>query len=204
MDILQIKEKLPKDFYDRYNLLYGSAEEEKKRSGYLLKIVENLFPAELDFNRYPVYFCIVDSREADATFISPDSSEWKNVSVVMLTNELFSLVQNEDQLAFVLGREIILLQKFFNQTVSSAGYEQNDLDFVCLERMAKAGYNINEAGKLITHILINGQKYDALATKLSQTFKPGQDNEKRINTINFKIGQLETSYLKQNKNLNGG
>ena len=202
MDILQIKEKLPKDFYDRYNLLYGSAEEEKKRSGYLLKIVENLFPAELDFNRYPVYFCIVDSREADATFISPDSSEWKNVSVVMLTNELFSLVQNEDQLAFVLGREIILLQKFFNQTVSSAGYEQNDLDFVCLERMAKAGYNINEAGKLITHILINGQKYDALATKLSQTFKPGQDNEKRINTINFKIGQLETSYLKQNKNLN--
>ena len=201
MDILQIKEKLPKDFYDRFKLLSCSSGEEEQHWAYLKKIAEKLFKDGIDFNKHPVFFCITDSPAADACFVSPDLIDTQNLSAITITKGLFSLIRNEEQLAFILSRELIALQKFFNLVPPTTGVEKNDPDFICLEKMAAAGYNINEAGKLIAHILINGQKFDSLAAKLSKSSEDEIDNESRISTIELKIAQLENFYQKQNKDI---
>ena len=94
-----------------------------------------------------------------------------------------------------------MLQKFFNLLPPAIGVEDNNPDFICLEKMAAAGYNINEAGRLIAHILINGQKFDSLVAKLSKSSEDEIDNESRINAIELKITQLENFYQKQNKDI---
>lgn len=201
MNIAQMKEKLPKNFYDRFKLLYGTANEEEKQCRYLEKIAETLLKETFDFKQHPVYFCVSASKEADVCFIAPDSIDLNSLSIIMVTKGLFSLVQNEDQLAFLLGRELDQLQKFFNSTSLISGLEENDADFICLERMAAAGYNLTEAGRITTHILTNGQRYDHLASKLSQTLAEDGNNESRINAIELKIKQLETFYQKKGKDI---
>ena len=201
MDILQVKEKLPKDFYDRFKILSASSHEEEQYWAYLKKIAENLFKDGLDFNKNPVFFCVNDSPAADACFISPDLTDVENLSVITVSKGLFSFVRNEDQLAFILGRELVLLQKFFNLLPPAVGEEENNPDFICLEKMAAAGYNISEAGRMIAHILINGQRFDSLAAKLSADCENHTDNEGRINTFEIKIAQIENVYQKQNRDI---
>lgn len=201
MDIVQIKEKLPKDFYDYFKVLSNSESEEKQHYAYLKKIAGKLLKDSIDFKTHPVFFCITDEKEADIRFIAQDSVARNNISVIAATKGLFALLRNEDQLAFMLGRELILMQKFFNLLPPADDIKENDCDFICLEKMAAADYSLREAGKLIAHILTNGQQYNSLAEKLSTSTESHTDNETRINAVELKITQLEKFYQKQNQNI---
>ncbi len=198
MNILQIKEKLPNDFYDCFKLLFTSGTKEEHSYAYLKKLAESFLKNDFDFNRHPVFFCITDTPETDAEFVSPDSVDTGDISAITISKNVFNLVRNEDQLMFILGRELLLLQKFFNLLPPDNGMEKQDLSFICLEKMAAAGYNINEAGKIIEHVLTNGQRYGSLAAKILDAPENHGDNEYRINTIKLKIVQIENLYQKQN------
>ena len=71
-----------------------------------------------------------------------------------------------------------------------------------MEKMINAGYNIFEARKLISHVLINTDKYPILAQKIADELGEYANNESRLNALDLKIKTLEEKYQKQNIDIN--
>ena len=69
MDVAKIKEKIPVDLIERLKVVSGTAEEEQQRQDYLQGICQRLMSDDIDFERYPVYFCIVDDENPNAAFV---------------------------------------------------------------------------------------------------------------------------------------
>ena len=164
MDIEQLKKNLSSDLYDRIKIIDGSVNDEQTRHNYLEKIAKLLFKDSFDLNQNQVFFCISENPAPDAAFVFSQkkdlSSEDKPTPVFYITTGLLNIVQNEDQLAFILNTEIKRIPPYFSSNgIINAGSEALDSDIAGLERMINAGYNINEARKLISHVLINAEKY---------------------------------------------
>ena len=69
MDIAKIKEKIPADLIEELKVVSGTAEEEQQRQDYLQGICQRLMGDDIDFERYPVYFCVVDDKNPNAAFV---------------------------------------------------------------------------------------------------------------------------------------
>jgi hypothetical protein len=69
MDITKIKEKIPTDLIEELKVVSGTVEEEQQRQDYLQGICQRLMGDELDFERYPVFFCVVDNDTPNAAFV---------------------------------------------------------------------------------------------------------------------------------------
>ncbi|MBQ2811526.1 MAG: M48 family metalloprotease [Alphaproteobacteria bacterium] len=214
MDIRKIKEKIMPELYDELKILNGSEDEQQQRQDYLQGICQRLMADEFDFERYPVYFCIVDDKEPNAAFVpvARDKQEKGNKSdypTIFVTKGLFELAQNEDQLAYILGHELGHLRQDFLDDEESRylGHQNSKLeemssDLGSLDMMARAGYNINEARKIAAHIFGNESKYDTLSQILARSLDDHPNNESRLNAIDIKIKTIEDDYQKQNININ--
>lgn len=207
MDIEQLKKNLSSDLYDRIKIIDGSVNDEQTRHNYLEKIAKLLFKDSFDLNQNQVFFCISENPAPDAAFVFSQkkdlSSEDKPTPVFYITTGLLNIVQNEDQLAFILNTEIKRIPPYFSSNgIINAGSEALDSDIAGLERMINAGYNINEARKLISHVLINAEKYPILAQKIANELGEYANNESRLNALDLKIKTLEEKYQKRNTDIN--
>ena len=73
------------------------------------------------------------------------------------------MAENEAQLAYILGHELgHLRQDFLLGEHYNSKMEEITSDFSSLDMMAKAGYNINEARNIASHIFSNEQMYYSL------------------------------------------
>ena len=224
MDIQQLKKQILDDFYDQFKIVSGKPEEEQQRQDYLQNICQRLIGDELDFERYPVYFCIVDDPNPNAAFIPPKRAtilapvdQWgdevpqediteaarEQYPTIFVTKGLLEMVQNEDQLAYILGHELgHLRQDFLLGEHSNSKMEEIISDFNSLEMMVKAGYDINQARLLVSHIFTNEEKYYSLKEMLIRAMDDHPNNESRLNATDIKIKTIEDSYQKQNININ--
>lgn len=207
MDIEQLKKNLSSDLYDQIKIIDGSVNDEQTRHNYLEKIAKLLFKDSFDLNKNQVFFCVSENPAPDAAFCFSQNkisgTEAKPTPVFYITTGLLNIVQNEDQLAFILNTEIKHIPTYFSaNSVINAGTEALDSDVANLERMINAGYNINEARKLISHVLINAEKYPILAQKIANELGEYANNESRLNALDLKIKTLEEKYQKQNTDIN--
>ena len=206
MDVDQLKKNLSSDLYDQIKIIDGSVNDEQTRHNYLEKIAKLLFKDSFDLNKNQVFFCISENAEPDAAFVfsasKKNNTEIKNTPVFYVTTGLLNIVQNEDQLAFVLNTELKHIPPYFSNNIINAGIEALDSDIAGLERMINAGYNIIEARKLISHVLINTDKYPILAQKIADELGEYANNENRLNALDLKIKTLEEKYQKQNTDIN--
>lgn len=203
MDVEQLKKNLPSDLSDRIKIIDGSANDEQTRHNYLEKIAKLLFKNSFNLEQNPVFFCISENNDPDAAFAFSGKKrknyDTKETPAFYITTGLLNVVQNEDQLAFVLNTELKYIPPYFaGNTIINAGTEALDSDTAGLERLISAGYNINEARKLISHILINASTYPTLAKKISDELGEYANNESRLNALDLKIKALEEKYQKQN------
>lgn len=206
MDVEQLKKNLSSDLYDQIKIIDGSVNDEQARHNYLEKIAKLLFKDSFNLEYNRVFFCISENAEPDAAFVFSASqeknAEVKSTPVFYITTGLLNVVQNEDQLAFVLNTELKHIPPYFSNSVINAGIEALDSDVAGMERMINAGYNIFEARKLISHVLINTDKYPILAQKIADELGEYANNESRLNALDLKIKTLEEKYQKQNIDIN--
>lgn len=206
MNIEQLKKNLSSDLYDQIKIIDGSVNDEQTRHNYLEKIAKLLFKDSFNLEYNRVFFCISENAEPDAAFVFSASqeknAEVKSTPVFYITTGLLNVVQNEDQLAFVLNTELKHIPPYFSNSVINAGIEALDSDIAGMERMINAGYNIFEARKLISHVLINTDKYPILAQKIADELGEYANNESRLNALDLKIKTLEEKYQKQNIDIN--
>lgn len=206
MNIEQLKKNLSSDLYDQIKIIDGSVNDEQTRHNYLEKIAKLLFKDSFNLEYNRVFFCISENAEPDAAFVFSASqeknAEVKSTPVFYITTGLLNVVQNEDQLAFVLNTELKHIPPYFSNSVINAGIEALDSDVAGMERMINAGYNIFEARKLISHVLINTDKYPILAQKIADELGEYANNESRLNALDLKIKTLEEKYQKQNIDIN--
>lgn len=224
MDIRKVKEKISEQILEELKILDGTIEQEQQRQNYLQKICQRLIGDDLDFEKYPVYFCIVDDENPNAAFIPPKrpqilspKDEWGNersekeiaeaareqYPIVFVTKGLLEMAENEAQLAYILGHELgHLRQDFLLGEHYNSKMEEITSDFSSLDMMAKAGYNINEARNIASHIFSNEQMYYSLKQMLARALDEHPNNESRLNAIDIKIKTIEDSYQKQNININ--
>lgn len=224
MDIQKIKAKVLDEFYDKLKIISGTLEEEQQRQDFLQNICQRLIGDEIDFERYPVYFCIVDDQNPNAAFIPPKRAvildpidKWGNTvsdeeikeaareqyPTIFVTKGLLEMVENQDQLAYILGHELgHLRQDFLLKEHNNSKMEEITSDLNSLDMMAKAGFNINEARKIASHIFGNEQIYDSLKQILARALDEHPNNESRLNAIDIKIKTIEDDYQKQNININ--
>ncbi len=224
MDIQKIKAKILDEFYDKLKIISGTLEEEQQRQDFLQNICQRLIGDEIDFERYPVYFCIVDDQNPNAAFIPPKRAaildpidKWGNTvsdeeikeaareqyPTIFVTKGLLEMVENQDQLAYILGHELgHLRQDFLLGEHGNSKMEEITSDLNSLDMMAKAGFNINEARKIASHIFGNEQIYDSLKQMLARALDEHLNNESRLNAIDIKIKTIEDDYQKQNININ--
>lgn len=206
MNIEQLKKNLSSDLYDQIKIIDGSVNDEQTRHNYLEKIAKLLFKDSFNLEYNRVFFCISENAEPDAAFVFSASqeknAEVKSTPVFYITTGLLNVVQNEDQLAFVLNTELKHIPPYFSNSVINAGIEALDSDVAGMEKMINAGYNIFEARKLISHVLINTDKYPILAQKIADELGEYANNESRLNALDLKIKTLEEKYQKQNIDIN--
>lgn len=198
MDVLQIKKNLPPDLYDQIKIIDGSLQEEQDRSSYLEGIARRLFGSSFDLTQHPVFFCITDDIAPDISFIVPQVKNSKDsrqlIPALSVTKGLINIVQNEDQLAFIMSYELKLIPAYFKNTDYSVG---DSSDFNALKMLAQAKYNVSQAESLITHIFVNSQKYHTLSAKILKAFKQYPNNESMLNALQLKIQALQNFYHKQ-------
>ncbi len=198
MDVLQIKRNLPSDLYDQIKIIDGTLQEEQERCSYLEGIARRLFGTSFDLDQNPVFFCITDDSEPNISFVVPQiknqAGKQNLIPVLTVTKGLINIVQNEDQLAFIMSYELKLIPAYFKNTDYSAG---DSSDFNALKMLAQAKYNIAQAESLITHIFLNSQKYHSLSAKILKAFKQYPNNESMLNALQLKIQSLQSFYYKQ-------
>ena len=228
MDITKIKEKIPTDLIEELKVVSGTVEEEQQRQDYLQGICQRLMGDELDFERYPVFFCVVDNDTPNAAFVpgkKPEiiaeddnklifmSEEEKAAKIaeaareqyptVFVTKGLLKMAENEDQLAYILGHELgHLRQDFLLGEHINSKMEEATSDLNSLDMMARAGYDINEARKLAHHIFTNENELYSLRQIIARTLDAHPNNESRLNAIDIKIKAIEDSYQKENIDIN--
>ena len=227
MNVQELKAKTPQFFHDDLKIMAGTPAEEQARQNYLQGICQRLIGDEIDFERYPVYFCIVDDDRPNAAFVPGkkpkiiDEKDFEQfgdyrteeekiedareqVPTIFVTKGLLKLVENEDQLAFILGHELGHHRQDFlsDDDHSNSKMEELTSDLNSLDMMAKAGYNINEARKLASHIFSNESSYQNITQILARSLDAHPNNESRLNAIDIKIKTIEDDYQKQNININ--
>ena len=147
MDIRKLKAKILDEFYDAHKIMSGTLQEEQQRQDYLQSICQRLIGDELDFERYPVYFCIVDDEQPNAAFIPPKRASkleediWytpteeeireaarEQYPTIFVTKGLLEIVENEDQLAYILGHEFgHLRQEFLHHQDDRTNYKMEEI-----------------------------------------------------------------------------
>lgn len=228
MDVRKVKEKIPEEMYDTLKVLSGTPEEEQQRQDYLQKICQRLIGDEIDFERYPVYFCIVDSPVPNAAFVKgkkptvyeePDDpfdlkteeekekerqeAAREQYPTIFVTKGLLEMVQNEDQLAYILGHELgHLRQNFLHENMDNSKLEEITSDLNSLDMMARSGYDTGEARKMAAKIFTNANVYTDIIQILIRAQDEHPNNESRLNAIDVKIKSIEDSYQKQNIDIN--
>lgn len=222
MDISKLKEKIPTVLYDKLKILNGTPEEEQQRQNYLQSICQRLIGDDLDFEQYPVFFCIVDDKNPNAAFVPGKTpkildtenefytdeeikeAEKEQYPIVFITKGLLEMVENEDQLAYILGHELGHLRQDFllDDKHKNSKMEEITSDFGSLDMMAKAGYNINEARKIAADIFHDNDKCFSLKQIISRALDEHPNDESRLNAIDIKIKTIEDNYQKENIDVN--
>ncbi len=224
MDIRKLKAKILDEFYDAHKIMTGTLQEEQERQDYLQGICQRLMGNELDFEQYPVYFCIVDDKQPNAAFIPPkrakklEEDTWSTPTeeeikeaareqypTIFVTKGLLEMVENEDQLAYILGHELGHLRQDFlhhHDNRSNSKMEEITSDLNSFEMMTKARYDINEGRKIAARIFSGNKEYDLLQEIISAALDAHPNNESRLNAIDVKIKSIEDNYQKQNVNIN--
>lgn len=222
MEISKLKEKIPAKFFEEYKILSGSSEEEQQRQDYLQNICQRLIGEDLDFERYPVLFCIVDDKNPNAAFVpgkTPKILDTENefytdeeieeaskeqYPMVFVTKGLLDMAENEDQLAYILGHELGHLRQDFlhGNEHKNSKMEEITSDFGSLDMMAKAGYNINEARKIAAEIFHGNDNCYSLKQIISRALDEHPNDESRLNAIDIKIKTIEDNYQKENIDIN--
>lgn len=198
MDVSQIKKNLDLDLYDKIKIIDGSLRQEQERHLFLENIAKRLFGSLFSLEQNPVFFCITDDDNPDIAFVIPTADNpQKKVAVptLYITKGLFNIVQNEDQLAFILSYELKFLAAYFKSTE----YDPNTVsELNSLKMMINARYNVAQARSWLIHMCLNSAKYHTLAAKIFRAFQQYPDNESVINALNLKIQSLKLYYQKQN------
>lgn len=216
MDLSEIKSYFSDDLIEEIKPLSLVSEKEQTVQNYLEKIAQRLIGDEWDFEKHPVYFAITDDKDPNAAFFANPKSrvdivdegtederrvkvELPTVPMIYVTKGLMNFVQNEDELAFILGHELgHFRENALRGEHDNTKVEEASSDYGALDMMAKAGYNLSAARNIAGRIFTTDEQSDSLKVIIQRSLDAHPNNESRLNFMDVSIVGLTKSLRKQN------
>ena len=173
MDISQVTEKVPFQFFDVVKAVNSSTEAQQKIQDYLQSICQRLLGNRVNLEEHPIHFAISDDENINATFFSnhkthkhqgnPYHSEtlkeieriWEQTSCIRVTKGLLNAIETEDELAFILGHELGHFLKEIEEGPEKYGnskLNENEADKNAIDSMIDADYSLDAGMKIVRKI----------------------------------------------------
>ncbi len=168
------------DEYSKRTLALSSfsAKDEAEFHKYIQQICQRLLGDSIDLSQEPIIFALSDKKQENAAFAHKEGA----YQIIFITESLLNLCENEDQLAFILAHELGHFEENKRQGKHrNSKAEETAADLRAIQKMAQAGYNLEEAHKIAVKI------FDSYYINI-ESLKDDHVNDKtRVNAIDAMI-----------------
>ena len=173
--IREIKNNLSEFDLRGLNLANFTPKEEVRFHEYIKGICQRLLGDTINLDAKNIIFALSDKDEANAACASKGE-----VSIIYITEKLLDLCQNEDQLAFILGHELGHYEERLRQGAGkqNSKAEEAACDLRAIQKMARGGYNLEEACNIAAEI------FDKQQISIDDLKDPHTNDNSRVNLIN--------------------
>ena len=140
--IKEIKNSLSEFDLRGLNFANFTQQEEVRFHEYIKGICQRLLGDTLNLDEKNIIFALSDKNEVNAAYVSKG-----NIDIIYITEKLLNLCKNEDQLAFILGHELGHYEEAIRQGAGkkNSKAEETACDLRSIQKMARGGYNLEEA-----------------------------------------------------------
>ncbi len=181
------------DQYSRrsLNLAAFNSQDELVFHQYIQNICQRLLGDTVDLSSYPMMFALSDEPEENAAFVHKEGE----YQIIYITEKLFKLCQNEDQLAFILGHELGHFEEYKRQNEhNNTKAEETAADLRAVQKMARAGYNLEEAHKIAAKLFNSGY------VSIESLKDPHTNDKTRLNSIDAMIIATKQRVIEDTEN----
>ena len=134
------------------NLALFDEQSELLFHNYIRGICQRLLGDKIDLEKEQIMFALSDTPKVNAAF----AHEENRYLVIYITEPLFNMCENEDQLAFILAHELGHMEEYMRQGLHlNTKAEETAADLRAIRKMANAGYNLEEAHKISAKLFDN-------------------------------------------------
>ncbi len=194
LDIRNIKNSMSDLERRSLNLARFNETDELKFHNYIKDICQRLLGDEIDLEKEKVFFALSDQDDENAAYVHGSDDRYQ---LVFITRSLLSLCKTEDQLAFVLAHELGHFEEEYHQGEHiNTKAEETAADLRAIQKMARAGYNLEEA-----HVI--AEKLFQPGVRTIESLKDAHMNDiTRKNAIDAMIIAVRNKYIEQNQQQN--
>ena len=179
LKIQSVKAKI--DTYSQRSLMLSSfsQKDEYLFHTYIQDICQRLLGDTVNLKDEQIIFALSDQNVTNAAFSHNKKDTFK---IIYITEGMLNMCENEDQLAFVLAHELGHYEEYKRQSLhQNTKAEETAADLRAIQKMAKAGYNLEEAHKIAAKL------FNSSYISIESLKDPHTNDTTRVNAIDAMI-----------------